>query len=66
MENEINKKLTEIHEKICMVDHDLYLEESSGVRNNPYTIERLLKQRDYLISCEMELMTQLKNEVIYE
>lgn len=66
MKAEINKKLAYLHEKICLVEHDLYLEEIRGERNNPYTIERLLKERDYLIHCEMQLMTELKSIILSE
>jgi hypothetical protein len=66
MKNEINKKLAEIHEKICTVENYIHLEEKNNCSFHSYRMERLFKEREFLIACEMELMDQLKSEMLYE
>lgn len=63
--NEV-KKLNEIHDKIELIDHELYLEESCGLRNNPYTIKRLINQREALLDDEAAILNTIKQRMIYE
>lgn len=63
--NEV-KKLNEIHDKIELIDHELYLEENSGLRNNPYAIKRLIDQREILLDAEAAILNTIKQRIIYE